>query len=67
MRRLTRKRERQIIGGVTTGVAAYLGIDPIIVRLIALFLFITTGFVPLTIVYIAALLMVPYDDDSKKV
>jgi phage shock protein C len=64
MRTFTRKREGKIVGGVTTGIAAYLGIDPIVVRLVGLFLFIITGFVPLIIVYLVAVFVVPYDTEA---
>ncbi len=45
-----------------SGVAAYFGVDPLLVRLVGLFLFIATGFVPLLIVYAIAMIAVPYDD-----
>jgi phage shock protein C len=67
MKRFARKREGQIIGGVTTGVAAYFDVDPLLVRLVGLFLFIATGFVPLIIVYAVAMLFVPYEDDTPQV
>lgn len=61
MKRFTRKREGQIVGGVMSGIATYVGADPLLVRLVGLFLFIATGFVPLLIVYAIALVIVPYD------
>ena len=64
MKQFTRKREGQMVGGVMGGIAAYFGVDPLLVRLVGLFLFIATGFVPLLIVYGIAMIAVPYDDGS---
>jgi phage shock protein C len=64
MKQFTRKREGQMIGGVMSGIAAYFGVDPLLVRLAGLFLFIATGFVPLIIVYAIALVAVPYGDST---
>jgi phage shock protein C len=63
-KRFMRVREGRVIGGVTTGIARYFGIDPVVVRLVLIFLFVATGFVPLTVVYIVAVLFVPYDSDD---
>lgn len=52
-----------MVGGVMSGIAAYFGVDPLLVRLLGLFLFIATGFVPLLIVYLVAVIAVPYDTE----
>jgi phage shock protein PspC (stress-responsive transcriptional regulator) len=61
-RRLTRSSRDRIIGGVSGGVGRYFGIDPMLVRI---------GFVALAllggmglIVYAAALLLVPLDEEG---
>ncbi len=64
MKQFKRKREGQMVGGVMSGVADYFGVDPLFVRLVGLFLFIATGFVPLLIVYAVAVLAVPYDTEN---
>ncbi len=63
MKRFARKRDGKIIGGVTTGLAQYFGIDPVVVRLGLVFLFVASGFVPLMVAYVVAMLFVPYDTD----
>jgi phage shock protein PspC (stress-responsive transcriptional regulator) len=61
-RRLTRSSSDRIIGGVAGGVGRYFGIDPTLVRIgfFALALLGGTGLV----VYAAALLLVPLDDET---
>jgi phage shock protein C len=63
-KRFMRVREGKVIGGVTTGIAHYFGIDPVVVRLALIFLFVATGFVPLMVAYIAAVMCVPYGSDD---
>jgi phage shock protein PspC (stress-responsive transcriptional regulator) len=61
-RRLTRSSRDRIIGGVGGGIGRYFGIDPTLVRIgfVALALLGGTGL----IVYAAALLLVPLDDEG---
>jgi phage shock protein PspC (stress-responsive transcriptional regulator) len=61
-RRLTRTSRDRIIGGVSGGIGRYFGIDPTLVRigLVALALLGGAGL----IVYAAALLLVPLDDEA---
>lgn len=53
-----------MIGGVSAGIADYFGIDPIIVRLTLIFLFIATGFLPIVFFYLITMFMVPLSSDS---
>jgi phage shock protein C len=61
-RRLTRTSRDRIIGGVGGGIGRYFGIDPTLVRIgfVALALLGGTGL----IVYAAALLLVPLDEEN---
>ena len=61
-RRLTRSTTDRMLGGVAGGIGKYFGIDPTLVRIgfVALALFGGTGL----IVYAAALLLVPLDDET---
>ncbi len=61
-RRLTRSSRDRIIGGVAGGIGRYFGVDPTLVRIgfVALALLGGTGL----IVYAAALLLVPLDDET---
>ncbi|MEA2194711.1 MAG: hypothetical protein QOG42_1145 [Solirubrobacteraceae bacterium] len=61
-RRLTRASSDRMIGGVSGGIGRYFGIDPTLVRIgfVALALLGGTGL----IVYAAALLLVPLDDET---
>jgi phage shock protein PspC (stress-responsive transcriptional regulator) len=61
-RRLTRSTRDRIIGGVSGGIGRYFGVDPTLVRIgfVALALLGGTGL----IVYAAALLLVPLDEEG---
>jgi phage shock protein PspC (stress-responsive transcriptional regulator) len=59
MKRLYRSRVDRKIAGVCAGLAEYLEVDPTMVRLIAAFLLIFTGFVPMTLIYIIAWIIIP--------
>ena len=60
-RKLTRSRKDRMIGGVPGGLAEYLNIDPVLVRVLycALSLF-TAGF-PGILLYIIMLILIPED------
>jgi phage shock protein C len=59
MKRLYRSRKNRMLGGVCGGIAEYFGIDPVIVRLIAVALFFVGGSAVLA--YIIALIVIPYE------
>jgi phage shock protein PspC (stress-responsive transcriptional regulator) len=60
MKKLTRDLEHKVLGGVCSGIAKYLGIDPVFVRL---------GFVVLSflwgcgaLVYLVSLIIIPKEE-----
>ena len=57
-RRLTRSRNERVLGGVAGGIAEYLGIDPVLVR-IAWVILVLAGFGLGLIVYIVAWIIIP--------
>lgn len=63
MKKLTRKKQGRVIAGVSGGIGEYIGLDPVIVRLVLIFLFIVTGLVPIVILYLAAIFLVPEEAD----
>jgi phage shock protein PspC (stress-responsive transcriptional regulator) len=58
-RRLFRSRSDRVLGGVCGGLATYLGIDPVIVRVVAVALTVAGGLG--IALYLAALLLVPQE------
>ncbi|MFZ5980253.1 MAG: PspC domain-containing protein [Candidatus Zixiibacteriota bacterium] len=56
-KRLYRSRENKIVGGVCGGLGEYLGLDPTLVRIITVLLFILPGIGILT--YIIAWIIIP--------
>jgi phage shock protein PspC (stress-responsive transcriptional regulator) len=62
MKKLRRSTNQRVIGGVSSGIGAYLGVDTVVVRLVLLTLLIVTGFVPVGILYLAAVVLVPLED-----
>ena len=59
MKRLYLSNTDRKIAGVCGGLAEYLDIDSTLIRLIALLLFIFTGFLPMMLVYFVAWLVIP--------
>jgi phage shock protein PspC (stress-responsive transcriptional regulator) len=57
-RQLTRSTSNRMIAGVCAGLGDYLGIDPTIVRLLAILAFFT-GFGGIAIVYLSMAIVVP--------
>ena len=62
IRKFYRSRKDRIIAGVCGGIAEYFGVDPIIVRLIALILVLSAG--GGLIAYIIAWIAVPEEPDN---
>ena len=61
-RRLVRSRDDRLIAGVAAGVARYLGIDPVIVRVLAVALVFVGG--AGLLLYLAGLLLMPNEDGA---
>lgn len=64
MKRLKRTKEDRMLGGVFGGLSEYYQTDPTILRLAGVFVFIITGFLPLLITYILAILIVPKEGED---
>lgn len=63
-KKLVRSREDRVFFGVCGGLAAYLNIDPVLVRLFFVLLTLSTGYGP--IVYILLALLMPEDKPVAK-
>ncbi|MBX0327400.1 PspC domain-containing protein [Oscillochloris sp. ZM17-4] len=61
-KRITRSQSDRMLGGVAGGLAAYFGIDPLIVRIIFVVLSLMNGFG--TMLYIALWVLVPNEDSA---
>lgn len=59
MKKLYRSSDNSIVSGVAGGVAEYYEVDPVIVRLVGLFIAVITGIFPFALLYIIAALVVP--------
>ncbi|WP_076459751.1 PspC domain-containing protein [Limosilactobacillus caccae] len=57
-KKLTKSQDKVFLG-VFGGIANYFGIDPTIVRVIGILLFVFTGFFPLGVFYLLAALVMP--------
>lgn len=65
MQKKLTKSKNKVFLGVCGGIADYLGVDPTMIRLIAVVLIACTGFFPLTIIYlVAAVIMPDYQEAS---
>ncbi len=59
MKRIYRREDQKMIGGICAGIADMFNIDPTIVRLVAVFLTVTTGFMPGIVVYLIGWIIIP--------
>jgi len=61
IKRIYRSRGEAQIAGVCGGIAEYLNVDPVVVRLVAVVVTFFTGVVPGVLAYLAAWIIVPQE------
>ncbi len=66
MKKLKRSSKNKVIAGIFGGLGEYMDVDPTILRLIGLLVFIVTGLFPFIIVYVLAALIVPKTEEQIK-
>lgn len=66
MKRLYRSRNDRKIAGVLGGVSEYFQMDPTVVRIVYAILFILTSFFPFGLIYLAAIFIIPNEEDVNK-
>lgn len=59
---LERDREKAVLGGVIAGLANYFQQDPVLFRIVAIFLMLLSGFFPVIIGYLIAWIIMPVRD-----
>jgi len=60
--RLRRSRSSRMLAGVCGGLAAYAGMDPTVMRLLAVLLVLVSGLLPGLIVYIVMAIVIPQEE-----
>jgi phage shock protein C len=63
-KKLYRSSTNKVFAGICGGLGKYLGVDPVVLRLIWLIVVILTGFAPGVLVYIMAIFLIPLDKDT---
>lgn len=58
-KRLYRSRSQRMLAGVMGGVAAYLGVEPTLARVVYVFFGVLAGFWPAVLIYVIAMMIVP--------
>ncbi len=61
MKRLYRSRMDKKVAGVCGGLGEYFDVDPTVIRLVTVVLFFASGFFPILIGYIIAMIIVPVE------
>ena len=64
---LYRSEDNKIFAGIFGGMGKYFDIDPVLVRIIAIFVTVMTGFVPMALVYILMIYIVPKDTSGPRI
>ncbi len=67
MKKLTKSNKNKVVAGIFGGIGEYFDIDPTLLRLIGLFLFIFSGFIPFVLVYLVAIFIVPKSEEQIKI
>ena len=67
MKRLYRSEENKIFGGIMGGLGEYFEIDPVLIRIIAVFVTVMTGIVPMALVYLLMIFVVPKNEMGSRV
>lgn len=63
MKKLYKSKTNRVFGGIIGGMGNYFSIDPVLLRLLAVLIFIVTGFLPIALIYLLALFIVPEEHD----
>jgi phage shock protein C len=63
VKQLFRSKTNRVIAGICGGIGDMVNIDPVIIRLLAVFLCVITGLIPGVITYIVAIFIVPEKPD----
>jgi len=63
VKKLVRLRHDRMVGGVLSGLAAYMNMDATVVRLLFVALLLITGIMPFAILYVLALLIIPSEEN----
>ena len=64
MNRIRRSKNEKVIAGLCGGIGEMLSVDPVLVRLVCIFLCVLTGILPLLITYLIGWIIVPEDGSS---
>ena len=59
MKRIYRSETDKVVAGICGGLGEVYGFDPVIARIILIFLAIFTGFIPIFILYLIAWIIIP--------
>ncbi len=59
MKKLYRSRTNRVVCGVLGGIGEYLGVDPVFIRVLWIFLFVFTAIIPGLIAYTIAYFIMP--------
>lgn len=66
MKRLHRSRTERTFLGILGGMGEYFGVDPVVIRVICVFLMIATGVLPFLLAYAVAYYIIPLEPERQK-
>ena len=65
-KRLYRSDKNKIAAGVFGGLGEYAGVDPVLLRVVGVLLFVFTGFVPFAVAYLLLVVVIPKRAEPNK-
>ena len=64
MKKIFRSSQNKVLGGICGGIGEAYGVDPKLMRLAFIFVWLVTGIFPLLITYIVAWIVLPVEEKS---
>ena len=63
MKRLYRSEHNRVFAGIFGGLGEYFDVDPVLLRVVWIFLFVMTGILPGAIAYVIAMFVMPKKEE----
>lgn len=66
MKRLYRSKKNRVFAGIFGGLGEYFEVDPVLLRVIWIFLFVMTGILPGALAYFIAMFVMPEHSEASR-
>jgi len=67
MKQLYRSEDNKVLAGIMGGFGEYFDIDPTLLRVVGIVLFVITGFFPVALIYLILIFVIPAESETVRV